>query len=143
MPVYVATEGYMKEGGVIDCSVDEGYTIHLPAKLILDGMALDWRGTEGHFFNAKGTLVAFDPSVRQAGPGALLIRKDQFIQFLHDNDYEVLWTVLGEKNDYRGSPQQWKGRLEISGAYKLINRTVKGSLNTTFRTGSSTDPQSE
>jgi hypothetical protein len=133
--VYVTTESYFKEGNVLDCSVDEGYTIKLPASLIADGMKLGWNGQEGQYVDERGILIAFDPSVRQTDPGALLVRKDSFVQFLHEHNYEIFWTLLGEKNDYSaGYDEDWKGRLEISGAYRLQRRIVSGSFRTRFVT---------
>jgi hypothetical protein len=134
-PVYVTTEGYAKEGSVIDCSVDEGYHIRLPANMIADGMKLRWNGQEGLFFDESGILTAFDPSVRDTGPGALLVRRDSFFLFLQDNDYEVFWTILGEMNDYSGGyDENWKGRLEISGAYRYQRAGVNGAFRTQFMT---------
>lgn len=132
--VYVTTEGYAKEASR-DCSVDEGYEIRLPGKMIADGMKLRWKGHEGNLVDENGLLIATDPSVGETGPGALLIRRDSFIRFLRDNDYDIFWTILGEKNDYsHGHDENWKGRLEISGAYKLQSNAVKGSFHTQFMT---------
>jgi len=133
-PVYVTTEGYAKEAGR-DCSIDEGYEIRLPGKMIVDGMNLQWKGQEGNLFDEKGLLISTDPSVRETGPGGLLIRRDSFVKFLRDNDYDIVWTLLAEKNDYsHGHDENWKGRLEISGAYRLQSQTVKGGFQTNFMT---------
>jgi hypothetical protein len=99
-------------------------------------MNLRWNGIEGHFFNHNGELIAFDPSVKNAGPGTLLIKKDKFLRFLDDNGYAMLWTLLGEKNDYTGGVMSdlWRnrGRLELSGAYIVLNEEVKGTMTSRF-----------
>jgi hypothetical protein len=133
-PVLVTTDRYMQEGNVYDSSIDETIHIYLPAKWIVDRMGLSWNGVEGSFFDQESKLIAFDPSVRSSGPGALLIKKNAFLEFLNANGYEILWTVLGEKNIIGGvSPQEeWMGRLEISGAYRLDQVKVTGSFTAKF-----------
>jgi hypothetical protein len=134
--VWVSVEEYLREGSGFDCSVDEGYVIKLPTSLIVDGMNLSWTGREGHFFDGSGELVAFDPSVKEDGPGALLIKKDRFAEFLDDNGYAILWTVLGEKNDYTGGVMSnvWRsrGRLQLSGAYRFLDRKLTGNITPRF-----------
>ena len=135
-PVLVTTDRYMLEGNVYDCSVDDAIHIYLPAKWIVDRMELSWNGIEGSFFDQDSKLIAFDPSVRAPGPGALLIKKEAFLKFLNANGYEILWTVLGEKNilGSASSREEWPGRLEISGAYRLEQEKVTGSFSTKFVT---------
>jgi hypothetical protein len=126
--VLVAIEEYMREDKGFDCSMDEGYLIKLPTKWIADGMGLRWNGVEGYFFDPDGELVAFDPSVKSMGPGALLINKDKFLKFLREVDCEILWTVLGEKSDFHygmhGTDRS--GRLMINGAYRFLNGEIHG-----------------
>ena len=104
---------------------------------IVDNMHLRWNGVEGHFYDEWGNLIAFDPSVRFPGPGALLINRDVFLKFLNDNDYDLLWTILGEKNIIGGrlSPEDWKGRLELSGAYRIHHGNVGSSKCKKFPNG--------
>ena len=132
--VLVSTDQYMREHSGYDCSISETINIYLPAKWIADNMGLRWHGVEGHFFNNKGNLIAFDPSIETSGPGALLINRDVFLKFLNDNGYDVLWTLLGEKNLIGGdmSPESWKGRLELSGAYRMREDKIEGTINTRF-----------
>ena len=78
--------------------------------------------------------IAFDPSVRQDGPHALLIRKNEFLNFLEVNGYDILWTVYGEKYQYTGSPgsEGWYGRLEIDGVFRMMAGQLVGSLRSRF-----------
>ena len=124
----------MQEYNGYDCSIDETIHIYLPAKWIVDNMCLRWNGVEEHFYDKQGNLIAFDPSVRTPGPGALLINRDIFLKFLNDSGYDLLWTVLGEKNIIGGrmSPEDWKGRLELSGAYRIRQHNLEGSVNAKF-----------
>jgi hypothetical protein len=96
-------------------------------------MNLRWNGVEGHFFNEEGELVAFDPSVRNPGPRALLLNKAKFLEFLNKSGYDILWTMFGEKYDYHHSPgPNWEGRVELSGAYRVLDSKVDGVLNARF-----------
>ena len=133
--VIVTTDQYLKEGNTFDCSVDDSIHIYLPADVIVKGMQLSWNGIEGHFFDRNGKLIAFDPSVNHVGPGALLIRKDCFLEFLENQEFDILWTLLGEKRILSGSLSRddWKGNLEISGAYRISGNEIKGSAKMSFR----------
>jgi hypothetical protein len=132
--VLVSTDQYMQEHNSYDCSIDNNIDIYFPAKWLVDHMGLQWNGIEGHFFKDNGNLIAFDPSVRSAGPGALLINRDAFLKFLSENGYDILWTVLGEKNFIGGglSVGDWKGRLDISGAYRIRKNKVEGKTTAKF-----------
>ncbi len=130
----VSTDQYMQEGNGFDCSTDETVHVFLPAKAIADSMTLDWQGCEGRYFDQSGNLIAWDPSVKSPGPGALLINRDVFLKFLDDSGYDILWTILGEKNIIGGSMshEEWKGRLELSGAFRIRENRIEGAVNTMF-----------
>jgi hypothetical protein len=132
--VLVSTDQYIQEYRGYDCSIDETISIYLPAKWLADHMDLRWNGVEGYFFDDNGNLIAFDPSVRTSGPGALLINRDAFLKFLDDYGYDILWTISGEKAILGGrmSRDDWKGRLELSGAYRIREGKVEGIINTRF-----------
>jgi hypothetical protein len=132
--VLVSTDQYMWEHGIYDCSIDDTISIYLPAKWLLDYMDLSWNGIEGQFFNRKRELIAFDPSIQIPGPGALLIHKEVFLKFLDDNGYDILWMVRGEKNFDGGRMlhEEWKGRLEINGAYRIYKNKIDGAIHTKF-----------
>lgn len=129
----VSTDQYCQEHNSYDCSIDDHISVHLPAKWLVDQMKLHWNGIEGSWFD-DGIAVALDPSVRICGPGALLMNRDKLLKFLYDNDYSIVWTVLGEKNilSFRTKPDRFVGRLEISGAYRIHRNELRGQINTRF-----------
>jgi len=133
-PIMPLTELYSNEASGFDCSVDESYTIILPSKLIIERMGLQWKGVEGSYFNSNGKLVAFDPSVKESGPGVLLVDREAFLSFLSDNNYAVLWTILGEKQLVGGGygHDTWKGRMVLNGAYRLLNGHIEGKWTSRF-----------
>ena len=130
--VLVSTDQYIRGDRGYDCSIDKAINIYLPAKWLADHMGLRWNGVEGYFFDDSGDLIAFDPSVRTPGPGALLINRDALLKFLNENGYDILWTVVGEKNIIGGRRDDWKGRLELSGAYRIHENQIDGAINTRF-----------
>jgi hypothetical protein len=114
-----------------DCSIEETLSCMVPSKFLADGMRLFWNGQEGHYIDSVGKLTVFDPSVYEAGPSVLLVRKDAFFQFLQENDLAVLWTVRGEKNAYGNGdwPASFAGRYTITGAYMYAHLgSLQGKL---------------
>jgi hypothetical protein len=134
-PILPLSEIYCVERGTFDCSIDEGYSIKVPVKQLIDGMGLHWNRIEGFFFDNTGQLIAFDPSVREPGPGVLLVRRDAFLEFLEEHGYAVMWTLLGERRLIGGGigHRDWKGDTVISGAYRVLGERITGSLSPTFR----------
>ena len=133
--VCVTAERYLHEDGGFDCSINKTISIHLPSRPLAEEMGLRWNGVEGCFFDERGELVARDPSVREAGPSALLVRKDSLLRFLREHNYDLLWTVLGEKQIIGGnvSADNWQGRLEINGAFRLWRDGLVGALRSVYR----------
>jgi len=134
-PILPLSESYNAEHGTLDCSIDEGYSVTVPVKQLIDEMGLHWNGIEGCFFDKAGRLIALDPSVRKPGPSVLLIRRDSFLEFLDKHGYAVMWTLLGERGLIGGDigPNNWKGDTVISGAYRVVGEKVIGGLSPTFR----------
>ena len=133
-PVLSCADGYLGESSTLDCSVTDSIRITLPIRFIVEGMGLKWNGVEGYFFDGQGQIIAFDPSVKNEGPKALLIREEPFIDFLKRANYDLFWMFLGEKQMVGGhmSPKDWKGRLELSGAFRRSSSGVEGHINTKF-----------
>ena len=96
-------------------------------------MGLQWNGIEGQFFDEDENLIALDPSVKNPGPGVLLINRDIFLKFLDGNGYDIIWTVIGRKNIIGGMARdEWKGRLELNGAYRIHTGKVCGQISKKF-----------
>lgn len=132
--ILVANDEYGRESGGFDCSIEETIFIDLPCRFLVESMNLQWRGVEGHWFNEHGTLIAFDPSVRSQGPRVLLVRRDAIVEFLESQGLMLFWTLLGEKRSIGGSMshREYKGRLEINGAYVLKDNAICGSARACF-----------
>ena len=112
--------------------MDESVRVYLPCQWIATEMNLRWRGIEGHFYDAAGNLIAFDPSINSAGPGVLLINHKLSLKHLNENGYTLLWLVTGEKLIIRGNipGDDWPGRLDILGVFRLQQQKIDGKLYT-------------
>ena len=129
--VLVSTDQYLQESGGYDCSIDDTIGIYLPARWIADQMGLRWNGVGSDFFDDNGNLMAFDPSVQVSGPGALLMNRDALERFLLDNGYDIIWTVIGEKNVIGVSIS--RSRLELSGTYRRRGPDFEEAIRTKFQ----------
>jgi len=116
-----------------DCSIDDTIYFQIPSKWICDQMNLTMR-EDGHFYSLNGKLVAFDPSIREAGTSCLLIRQDECITFLKNNGYSIFWTLLGERNLYYkiGHERKFYGGLVLNGGYVLNEDGIEGWFASKF-----------
>ena len=128
--VYVPMYQYTHESGGYDCSVNTGFHILLPNKLLVEKMNLINKA-DGTFVDSNNKKIAYDPSVSEKGPSMLLIRKDSFVKFLQDNGYGIIWQVIGKKvvlGRETTTPEKWKDSLDIHGIYRITNGKVEGDL---------------
>ncbi|RXE57729.1 AVAST type 2 anti-phage system protein Avs2 [Acetivibrio mesophilus] len=130
--VMVTAINYLCEEGVYDCSLDESIRITLPTREIAEKMGVKWNGKDYKYYNNEGKVIFQDPSVDNEAPNSLLVRKEEFLKFLDDNGYDVIWTLLGEKNIIHSHNQNEIGWLEISGVYRYINGKIEGNRNIVF-----------
>ncbi|PKL64951.1 MAG: ATP-binding protein [Methanomicrobiales archaeon HGW-Methanomicrobiales-3] len=117
--------------GEYDCSSEEGRSISMPSAWLINKMNLSWNGVEGKWYNNKGELIAFDPSVNTQGPHSLLVNKKIFRSFLTKNGYDIFWALLGEKNIFIGAPPA--SRLNITGSYRMVDDEVVGTKKSTYQ----------
>ncbi len=132
--VVVPVEIYVNESSGFDCSADDSIQVKVPSGFLAKQMGLRWNGDDGKFFDTAGKLLAFDPSLFEHGPSVLLIKREEFLEFLQRNDLSILWTVIGEKQVIGGNwnLENWKGRLNITGAYWLEGANLMGKIITAF-----------
>lgn len=52
---------------------------------------------DGEYVDANGRVVAFDPSVNNSNEGQLLVRKAELINALKENNLQIVWPILCEK----------------------------------------------
>jgi hypothetical protein len=104
---------------------------------------LQWTGT-GADFTSAGQLVAFDPTIHQDGPSALLLREDFMRAFLAREQLSLCWVVIGEKQVIRPHASgPYHGRLNLAGAYTLSAQGVVGFLNCTLEAATHNAPEAD
>ncbi|HXH93704.1 MAG TPA: AVAST type 2 anti-phage system protein Avs2, partial [Thermoanaerobaculia bacterium] len=127
-PVLVSTDAYMCEHSTFDCSLDETVNIHLPAAELVEWMGLTWRGREGYFVDQHDAEVAFDPSVFEAGPGAVVVDRARLSAMLEKQGLAMIWTVLGEKRVLAPLGEHRTAPYIISGCYRLRDGQLEGAV---------------
>ena len=126
-----AAMSYAFEAGEYDCSISEPAALYRPEWRTIESMRLTWTGDGADFKNAAGELVAFDPSTRDSGPGALIIRESDFAEHLEAAGLSLIWTVIGERNAINPRRRrQWDGWLKFSGVYEYTPEGPHGHLTT-------------
>ena len=118
VPLQPAAFHYVAEGGGYDCSITNAYELHRPNSRLLKAMNLQWSGHAADFVDADGVLVAFDPSARDTGSSALLMREDDLKRFLNETGSALVWAMTGEKRAHGPGrlDAAWAGALQLSGA---------------------------
>jgi hypothetical protein len=107
-------------GRVYDCSGQESVSVNVPANEIVQQMGLTW-ATKARYEDSLGELIAWDPSFEERGPSMLLVRKDELLSFLNQNNLSLIWTIKGEKliAGGGGGAVMFNKRMDINGAYTL------------------------
>jgi hypothetical protein len=135
--IRVAALDYLCEDGGFDCSLDNSYSLFLPVRELVTALDLKWTGHGTDFVDKTGKIAAFDPSVKSAGPSALLIREDKIEELNRTSNLTLCWVVLGEKRILGGG---WDGpsypSMRISGAYVLGESGLTGFVKRVLDTPS-------
>ncbi len=131
--IMVTDDEYTQEGSGYDLSIEEGFGIKLPAKPLYEQIGARSAVTEGQYKNDAGHIILLDPHVNEKGPRSLLASNTHIAEFLNNHDYELVWTILGEKQCLGGSigrDENWPGRFEFSGVYLLGReaRKIEGDI---------------
>lgn len=122
----VAVE-YLKESSGFDCSVDDGYTLRLPAEELMTKLGLHWAGRGADFTTSSGQLVAQDPTAYAPGPSSLLLRVDAMQDLQRGEKLTLCWAVLGEKRFLSAwHNNSHHPELRLSGAYVLDGTKLRG-----------------
>ena len=131
---------FLSESGGFDCSIEEGYSLHLPHQDFIGRLGLRWSGNGADFLDKNGELAAFDPTVHGDGPSALLLRKALLNEYLKDNGLALCWTIVGEKWSVGGDAiAEYRGHATMSGAYSYTGDKMEGFLHYLKKLPDSTD----
>ena len=98
-----------------DGSLVGGVNKVIPASCLVRGAGLRWHAGDFAFADSSGEVVVFDPSAKEQGPSALLVREDFLRAYLDRESYSLVWTALGEKDAYGEFDRLHPPFLGISG----------------------------
>lgn len=111
-------------GSISDDKSGAHFAYDMPCLEIFDGMKLRYHSVDGEFLNSKGDLV-----ISAVNPAGLLIKKREFLKFLKQKNYDVIWTLLGEKQSYGGHLHKEENRIStICGVYAYERSQLIGKL---------------
>ena len=99
-------------------------TYMIPCRLIFKGMELRYSDIDGELINSQGKRISIHNDSETC-----MIREDDLLDFLQDNDFDIFWTVLIEKNAYclDGSLEQY---FKVPcGVYYYDKGNLVGKLN--------------
>ena len=138
--VIATTEGYLHESGNFDCSIDDGVSLHLPSRWLVEKMALRWNGEDGRWFTTDGKLAMEDPTAREVGPSAFVASRDPLVRFLDDNDLAIVWALGGERRAVYPIGELHGAPIDLTGFFWLTSDgEIKGSVRA-LSTGEDDDP---
>lgn len=129
----LVADGYF-EDGERDASRDEVLQFALPSAELFRELGLQHADQDGHFVTPDGRLAAWDPSVTQKGPMALLIDSALITDFARRKGYRLVTFVYGEQlvmnEGYRSD--DYLGRLLFSGVFTHEGTQWAGSADARF-----------
>ena len=127
-PVLVPACSYHWDEG-FDGSIEGSVSMDCPAQWLIEQAQWRWNGVEGRYIDSSGRLVCTDPTLENPGPSALLVRRDAFLRALEEDDRDIVWTVLGEKQILPpGFGRDSTAWLEVNGAYRIRNGKLEGKV---------------
>lgn len=95
-----------------DASQEETTTFYIPCGSIIKGLQLEQKVSDGYYYSKGGVLVCFDSDLCGIGKG-FLVRADYLNKYLEDQNVQLMWTCIGEKQYFLGDHNQkwstWKG----------------------------------
>jgi hypothetical protein len=118
-----------------DYSKTDSISFMKPSKILFDGVKMKYAKNDGEFIDDHGNKVCFDVSVLNRSHQCLLIRKENFMKFLDENDLTICWTIIGEKqiNIPHSRNEDFLGYMKINGyVYLDDGKIINESMNITL-----------
>ena len=144
VPLLITNDAYGWSGTESDYSLQDGITLQLPCKFMVDELSLRLAATEGQWIDGNKRLVARDPCVECSGPSVLLVNESAVLEFLSRHELSVFWTLLAEKQMIGGDHNHHIGHLEMNGNFSYKNGVIEGGFRPVFYApGTWTDPSTD
>lgn len=126
--VCASFERYADDSGY-DHSFEFALKAHFPSEWLAHQLHLRWSGCRADFVDKSGSVVAFDPSVKSAGPSVLLVDKLRLRRALARSGYTIVWLYEGYKSVLLASHERGprpKHRY-VMGVYTLGPKGLEGA----------------
>ncbi|MCW9232873.1 ATP-binding protein [Klebsiella pneumoniae] len=125
--VSVSAVNYLWENE-FDKSKTDTLSFLKPSFLIFDKMCLKNGKEEGSYEDKDGNIVCFASEALNKSKPSLLIKKEPFLKMLNENNLDIVWTLLGEKEIIGGAltSNHHYGRIEFSGSFYFDNGELSG-----------------
>jgi hypothetical protein len=132
-PMLVLGEEYFDDSES-DCSLEGVLSLYLPCQHLVEKLGLHHASPDSHFVLPCGDVFAFDPSVTDAGPSHLLLRRQVLMEFAEKEGCQIIAVVYGEKTTtgHGGDAEKYEGRTRFSGALRLTEAGWQGKLASRF-----------
>ena len=130
--LYPTTYGLAQES-ILTYNLDTNMTILVPNKLLFEKMNLI-NNLDGRFLDNDKKIIVFN-TIFDNGKKCLLINKEKFLNFLKENNYDIIWQLWGEKkmnfSDIKIiKPYIW---MNLDGLYSMSSNNIRGELIYTFK----------
>lgn len=112
-----------------DYSKEGSFSILKPSKILFDGLNIRYSKKDGEFIDESNNLTCFEASVDNETHQCLLVKKENLLKFLNDNDLTIVWTIIGEKQIHTpmSKGEDFFGLMQISGYTYLNNVKIENS----------------
>ncbi len=124
--VIVATES--ANGGIEGDKSGANRSYNIPCKYIFEKMKLQYAPIDGNLKNSDNEII-----VMNSNPQGVLIRKKDLVQFLEENDLDIIWTLLGEKMSYVSNRHEESFFSVPCGVFYMNNGKLEGELKMYYR----------
>ncbi|HDR1453391.1 TPA: hypothetical protein QB413_002314, partial [Pasteurella multocida] len=106
---------------------NDGISFYIPNPIIYHGTKMQNSIKDGYWIDSQNNVICFNPQINDEFQNSLLVKKDEFLNFLKEHKLKLIWTVLGEKCAYKKS----RFLQKLSGVYYLHgkNQQVKGDIS--------------
>lgn len=125
----VPTNQYEWESNSVDKSLNHSLSIYLPNELLINEIGLHSKqDNPGVWLDLEGNPAFMDPSINEKGPSYALMRLDLIFDWLHENDFQLIWLIGGEKQLFTNMANEFYGRLVYSGIYTISDMDIDGEM---------------
>ncbi len=126
--VALTTDKYYWESE-FDYSKEDSLNILKPSQIVFEGLKMKYSHRDGEYRDENNSIVCFEASVYNESHQCLLVKKEELLKFLDENDLTLVWTIIGEKQiiTHRHSYEDFIGLLQISG---IVNMDENNQFNT-------------